>query len=75
MPEKSQGGVAIAATAPALRTVAIARTRFAGWPADTPKAFRTRSSGSVALQDLEEFGAGDEIRTHDIYLGKVTLYP
>ena len=20
-------------------------------------------------------GAGDEIRTHDIYLGKVTLYP
>ena len=21
------------------------------------------------------FGAGDEIRTHDIYLGKVTLYP
>ena len=23
----------------------------------------------------EHFGAGDEIRTHDIYLGKVTLYP
>ena len=22
-----------------------------------------------------ENGAGDEIRTHDIYLGKVTLYP
>jgi hypothetical protein len=22
-----------------------------------------------------KFGAGDEIRTHDIYLGKVTLYP
>ena len=21
------------------------------------------------------YGAGDEIRTHDIYLGKVTLYP
>ena len=21
------------------------------------------------------FGAGDEIRTHDIHLGKVTLYP
>ncbi len=27
-------------------------------------------------QDSELFcGAGDEIRTHDIYLGKVTLYP
>ena len=24
---------------------------------------------------LREIGAGDEIRTHDIYLGKVTLYP
>ena len=24
---------------------------------------------------MECFGAGDEIRTHDIYLGKVTLYP
>ena len=22
-----------------------------------------------------DVGAGDEIRTHDIYLGKVTLYP
>jgi hypothetical protein len=24
---------------------------------------------------FENIGAGDEIRTHDIYLGKVTLYP
>ena len=24
---------------------------------------------------LRKIGAGDEIRTHDIYLGKVTLYP
>ena len=75
MPEKSQGGVVIAATVPAPGTAAIALTALAGWPADTHKAFRPRSSGSVALQVLEEFGAGDEIRTHDIYLGKVTLYP
>ena len=27
------------------------------------------------LQSLRENGAGDEIRTHDIHLGKVTLYP
>ena len=27
------------------------------------------------LIEIGTIGAGDEIRTHDIYLGKVTLYP
>ena len=34
--------------------------------------FRTASRCN---QISRKFGAGDEIRTHDIYLGKVTLYP
>ena len=34
--------------------------------------FRTASRCN---QISREIGAGDEIRTHDIYLGKVTLYP
>ena len=29
----------------------------------------------LTLNKLSSNGAGDEIRTHDIYLGKVTLYP
>ena len=29
----------------------------------------------LAIYTCESFGAGDEIRTHDIHLGKVTLYP
>ena len=35
-------------------------------------------NASQAIQDapsIESFGAGDEIRTHDPYLGKVMLYP
>ncbi len=31
--------------------------------------------GGSGSSGREDFGAGDEIRTHDIYLGKVTLYP
>lgn len=30
---------------------------------------------ALTLGNTEEFGAGDEIRTHDPYLGKVMLYP
>ena len=29
---------------------------------------------SAIKKQCEEFGAGDEIRTRDIHLGKVTLY-
>ena len=29
----------------------------------------------ITKLSMKLFGAGDEIRTHDIYLGKVTLYP
>ncbi len=34
-------------------------------------------AGKTALLELgiEKIGAGDEIRTHDFHLGKVTLYP
>ena len=40
----------------------------------------TASDGAVlddatAMSRFEEIGAGDGIRTHDIQLGKLTLYP
>ena len=38
-----------------------------------PKRFGSNSPKHN--HDFGKIGAGDEIRTHDIYLGKVTLYP
>tara|TARA_R110001606_G_scaffold339722_1_gene487834 strand:+ start:2434 stop:2760 length:327 start_codon:yes stop_codon:yes gene_type:complete len=41
-----------------------------------PEARRVAAAGhTMLITNLEENGAGDEIRTHDIHLGKVTLYP
>jgi hypothetical protein len=43
---------------------------LASWRSNLPetkKALRYRKA-------FEEIGAGDEIRTHDIHLGKVALY-
>ena len=34
-----------------------------------------RSVTYVSGSDLRKTGAGDEIRTHDLNLGKVSLYP
>jgi hypothetical protein len=33
-----------------------------------------KAAGGTGISEAKN-GAGDEIRTHDIHLGKVTLYP
>uniref|UniRef100_A4WT94 Uncharacterized protein n=1 Tax=Cereibacter sphaeroides (strain ATCC 17025 / ATH 2.4.3) TaxID=349102 RepID=A4WT94_CERS5 len=42
---------------------------------ETSRRFPMSSGVACAAPDLRFTGAGDEIRTHDPYLGKVMLYP
>ncbi len=58
------------------RFEAVRKHRLAG-RADTAGTAIDRAvfSHVEALTTFEEIGAGDGIRTHDIQLGKLTLYP
>ena len=57
------------------RSIQLSYGACAKPPEPSSRKRRTRQArGSIRIEK-EKVGAGDEIRTHDPYLGKVMLYP
>ena len=50
--------------------------RLASRPAETPPQIGREAAALVqGIDFIRKIGAGDAIRTHDLNLGKVSLYP